>query len=137
MNIMLNKLLIGILTVVTCTAGLTFADDTELYLVDSTVRTGKRPQVLFIFDNSGSMSTVEENAVTSYCSETDSNAGVCSYPDGFGTFLESYSGYINDKGTYWNAGGLIIPVICLLQINLMMDGDFIKIIITVIQLQRL
>ncbi|MGL5472508.1 MAG: hypothetical protein ACRDCT_30730, partial [Shewanella sp.] len=103
---MLNKLLIGILTVVTCTAGLTFADDTELYLVDSTVRTGKRPQVLFIFDNSGSMSTVEENAVTSYCSEADRSAGICSYPDGFGTFLEGYSGYINDKGTYWNAGGI-------------------------------
>ncbi|BDQ65173.1 MULTISPECIES: pilus assembly protein [Shewanella] len=103
---MLNKLLIGIFIVITFSAGLTFADDTELYLVDSTVRTGKRPQVLFIFDNSGSMSTVEENAVTSYCSEADKNAGVCTYPDGFGTFLENYSGYINDKGTYWNAGGI-------------------------------
>lgn len=83
---MLNKWLIGMLTLVTCTAGVTFADDTELYLVDSTVRTGKRPQVLFIFDNSGSMSTVEENAVTSYCSEADKLANLCSYPDGLKLF---------------------------------------------------
>lgn len=108
MNIMLNKWLIGMLTLVTCTAGVTFADDTELYLVDSTVRTGKRPQVLFIFDNSGSMSTVEENAVTSYCSEADKLANLCSYPDGFETFLDKngYYKYINEKGTYWNAGGI-------------------------------
>ncbi|ASF17344.1 pilus assembly protein [Shewanella sp. FDAARGOS_354] len=103
---MLNKWFIGMLTVVTCAAGVTFADDTELYLVDSTVRTGKRPQVLFIFDNSGSMSTIEDNAVTSYCSEADKTAGKCSYPTGFDKFLTDYSGYINEKGTYWNSGGI-------------------------------
>ncbi|MGL4612669.1 MAG: pilus assembly protein, partial [Shewanella sp.] len=103
---MLNKWLIGMLMGFTCAAGMTFADDTELYLVDSSVRTGKRPQVLFIFDNSGSMSTVEQSAVTSYCSEADKAAGICKYPDGFEKFLNGYSGYINEKGTYWNAGGI-------------------------------
>lgn len=103
---MLNKWLMSIFTVLIGASGITFADDTELYLVDSTVRTGKRPQVLFIFDNSGSMSTIEENAVTSYCSEAGKSTGTCSYPNGFESFLAGYSGYINKKGTYWNAGGI-------------------------------
>lgn len=108
MNIMLNKWLIGMLTLVTCTAGVTFADDTELYLVDSTVRTGKRPQVLFIFDNSGSMSTVEENAVTSYCSEADEKALKCSYPAGLEKYIndKGYYKYINEQAIYWNSGGI-------------------------------
>jgi len=105
---MLNKWFIGMLTVVTCAAGVTFADDTELYLVDSTVRTGKRPQVLFIFDNSGSMSTVEENAVTSYCSEADMLADKCDYPDGLEKYIndKGYYKYINEKAIYWNSGGI-------------------------------
>ena len=90
----------SIFTVLIGASGITFADDTELYLVDSTVRTGKRPQVLFIFDNSGSMSTIEESAVTSYCSEAGKSTGTCSYPNGFESFLAGYSGYINKKGTY-------------------------------------
>lgn len=102
---MLNKWLIGMLTVVTCAAGVTFADDTELYLVDSTVRTGKRPQVLFIFDNSGSMSTEDQNAVSSYCSAEEVGK-TCTYAKGFAEYLAGYSGYINDKGIYWNAGGI-------------------------------
>ncbi|WP_040571860.1 pilus assembly protein [Shewanella benthica] len=36
-----------------------FADDTELYVFESSARSGNRPQVLIIFDNSGSMSTQE------------------------------------------------------------------------------
>lgn len=94
-----------IVTMVTIT-GQIHADDTELYLVDSTVRTGKRPQVLFIFDNSGSMSTEDTNAVTSYCSETEAAAGTCTYPAGFGVYLNNYSGYISQKGIFWNAGGI-------------------------------
>ncbi|MGL4711556.1 MAG: hypothetical protein ACRCWP_03050, partial [Shewanella sp.] len=103
---MLNRWpVIAFIALATVTAA-SHADDTELYLVDSTVRTGKRPQVLFIFDNSGSMSTVEENAVTSYCSEADKLADVCDYPAGFDKYLAGYAGYINEKGTYWNAGGI-------------------------------
>ncbi len=102
-NKLLYALIVAVVTFVSCQI---VADDTELYLVDSNVRTGKRPQVLFIFDNSGSMSTEDENAVSSYCSEADHAAGRCQYPDGFESYLSSYSGYINQKGTYWNAGGI-------------------------------
>lgn len=38
------------------------ADDTELYVYGGTVASDRRPQVLIIFDNSGSMSTEEEEA---------------------------------------------------------------------------
>lgn len=44
---------------VTLSAG-TVADDTELYVFESSSRTGDRPKVLIIFDNSGSMSTMEK-----------------------------------------------------------------------------
>lgn len=40
-------------------SGITFADDTELYVFESSARSGNRPQVLIIFDNSGSMATEE------------------------------------------------------------------------------
>ncbi len=42
-----------------CFVGGSFADDTELYVLESSSRTGARPQVLIIFDNSGSMRTNE------------------------------------------------------------------------------
>lgn len=83
----------------------TWADDTELYLIDSSPKTGKRPQVLFVFDNSGSMSTEDQNAVSSYCS-AEKVGDTCNYADGFADYLEGYSGYINEKGIYWNAGGI-------------------------------
>ncbi|MDX1280501.1 PilC/PilY family type IV pilus protein [Shewanella colwelliana] len=35
----------------------TVADDTELYVYESSARTGERPQILIVFDNSGSMGT--------------------------------------------------------------------------------
>lgn len=98
--------LCGVFTVLVVLSAGTFADDTELYLIDSSVKTGKRPQVLFVFDNSGSMSTEDQNAVSSYCSAAEDADGTCNYAEGFGTYLEGYSGYINDKGTYWNAGGI-------------------------------
>jgi len=47
-------------------SSISFADDTELYVFESTARTGARPQVLIIFDNSGSMKTIETDAVTGY-----------------------------------------------------------------------
>ncbi|MGL4749893.1 MAG: hypothetical protein ACRCYF_19490, partial [Shewanella sp.] len=34
------------------------ADDTELYVFEASARNGSRPQVLIIFDNSGSMSSL-------------------------------------------------------------------------------
>ncbi|MGL5391973.1 MAG: hypothetical protein ACRDA8_11490, partial [Shewanella sp.] len=63
---MLNKWLIGMLTIVTCVAGVSFADDTELYVSESSVRTGNRPKVLIIFDNSGSMKTIESTSTGNY-----------------------------------------------------------------------
>ncbi|WP_335917657.1 pilus assembly protein [Shewanella chilikensis] len=103
---MFNKLLLSVLMAMVVVSGVTIADDTELYLIDSTVRSGKRPQVLFIFDNSGSMSTEDENATSSYCSEEDYNKERCTYADGFSDYLTGYAGYINEKGIYWNAGGI-------------------------------
>ncbi|NRD72810.1 rRNA (guanine-N1)-methyltransferase [Shewanella sp. VB17] len=48
-----------------------FADDTELYVVESSLRTGANPKVLIIFDNSGSMGTIEEDTPDAYdASET-------------------------------------------------------------------
>ena len=103
---MFNKILLSVLMAIVVVSGVTIADDTELYLIDSTVRSGKRPQVLFIFDNSGSMSTEDQNATSSYCSEEDQVSGICSYADGFSEYLAGYAGYINEKGIYWNAGGI-------------------------------
>ncbi|MDO6617544.1 pilus assembly protein [Shewanella sp. 6_MG-2023] len=38
-------------------SAISFADDTELYVFESTARSGSKPQVLIIFDTSGSMGT--------------------------------------------------------------------------------
>ena len=48
-------------------------DDTELYVYESTSRTGARPQVLIIFDNSGSMGTRVYGVAPEYVAP--SNAG--------------------------------------------------------------
>ncbi|ABO22977.1 pilus assembly protein [Shewanella loihica] len=103
---MFKKLLCSTVMALVVVSGMTIADDTELYLIDSNVRSGKRPQVLFVFDNSGSMSTEDQNATSSYCSADDKANGICDYADGFGDYLAGYSGYINEKGIYWNAGGI-------------------------------
>jgi type IV pilus assembly protein PilY1 len=100
---MLNKFLYSAMMTAVVLSGLTFADDTELYLIDSSVSSGKRPQILFIFDNSGSMSTEDQNSTSNYCAENDDS---CVPDANFTAFAEGYSGYINDKGTYWNAGGI-------------------------------
>lgn len=47
-------------------ASQSYADDTELYIKESTTRTGARPKVLIIFDNSGSMSTEEITQTVDY-----------------------------------------------------------------------
>ncbi|WP_076542952.1 pilus assembly protein [Shewanella sp. UCD-KL21] len=97
---MFNKLLCSTTMALIFMSAMSFADDTELYLIDSSVSSGKRPQVLFIFDNSGSMSTEDQNVVSPYCGDA------CEYPEAFDDYLAGYSGYINDKGIYWNAGGI-------------------------------
>ncbi|MGB0892777.1 MAG: pilus assembly protein [Parashewanella sp.] len=52
-----SKLLFGLMAALTVMAASTFADDTELYVTESSARTGARPKVLIIFDTSGSMWT--------------------------------------------------------------------------------
>jgi type IV pilus assembly protein PilY1 len=47
-------------------AAMSHADDTELYVFESTARTGAKPQVMIIFDNSGSMKTIEPTAEAFY-----------------------------------------------------------------------
>ncbi len=41
-------------------SGVTHGDDTELYVFESSARSGAKPQVLIIFDNSGSMRTMQD-----------------------------------------------------------------------------
>ncbi|OEG72837.1 type IV pilin biogenesis protein [Shewanella colwelliana] len=103
---MLKKILCSAVVAITVASGMSIADDTELYLINTDIKTGKRPQVLFIFDNSGSMSTEDQNAVSSYCSAEAKLAGTCQYAEGFEDYLAGYSGYISEKGIYWNAGGI-------------------------------
>ena len=63
---MFRYLLISALFAVVGFSASSFADDTELYVFESTARTGSRPQVLIIFDNSGSMRTIETSAEAGY-----------------------------------------------------------------------
>ncbi|MCP5077325.1 MAG: hypothetical protein GY951_04630 [Psychromonas sp.] len=51
------------------------ADDTELFVSDVSAQNGIRPQVLIIFDNSGSMRSAEEVVAEPYNSSQDYNAG--------------------------------------------------------------
>jgi type IV pilus assembly protein PilY1 len=53
----MKRILTLLLAVVTIT---TAAEDIELYVGNSAIKTGKKPQVLIIFDNSGSMGTTEQ-----------------------------------------------------------------------------
>jgi len=62
----IQKLICFWLVALTSVSGSIFADDTELYVSESSVRTGNRPKVLIIFDNSGSMKTIESTAVGNY-----------------------------------------------------------------------
>ncbi|GIU51631.1 pilus assembly protein [Shewanella sp. KT0246] len=103
---MYYKFITGVISALIVFSSFSFADDTELYLIDSSARSGKRPQVLFIFDNSGSMGTEDQESVSPYCSAENKALGACSYASGFDDYLAGYSGYINDKGIYWNAGGI-------------------------------
>jgi len=50
-----KQLLSTLLFAILAFSSISFADDTELYVLESTARTGSKPQVLIIFDTSGSM----------------------------------------------------------------------------------
>ncbi|PKG57177.1 pilus assembly protein [Shewanella sp. GutDb-MelDb] len=51
-------------------SGASYGDDTELYVTDYSIGNGNTAKVLIIFDNSGSMKTIEEDAPGAYDSET-------------------------------------------------------------------
>ncbi|GGI68889.1 pilus assembly protein [Shewanella gelidii] len=57
-----------------------YSDDTELYVFESSARTGARPKVLVIFDNSGSMATIEEDAAGAYDPNYVQEDGTLGYP---------------------------------------------------------
>jgi type IV pilus assembly protein PilY1 len=64
---MLQKTLsFSLLFALICASATSHGDDTELYVFESTSRTGAKPQVMIIFDNSGSMKTVEADAQAFY-----------------------------------------------------------------------
>ncbi len=52
----MKKLLVGLTAVIST---LSFSEDIELYVSDAVKQIGQRPQVLIIFDNSGSMGTLD------------------------------------------------------------------------------
>ncbi|MGI2104741.1 pilus assembly protein [Shewanella frigidimarina] len=53
----LKQLMSALLFAILAYSSTSFADDTELYVFESTARSGSKPQVLIIFDTSGSMGT--------------------------------------------------------------------------------
>ena len=61
-------------------SGISYSDDTELYVFESSSRTGARPKVLVIFDNSGSMGTIEQNAPGGYDPNYEQEDGTPGYP---------------------------------------------------------
>ena len=63
---MIKRVLCSVLFALVAISARTVADDTELYVVESSLRTGANPKILIIFDNSGSMSTIEEDTPGSY-----------------------------------------------------------------------
>ncbi|MBW8184373.1 pilus assembly protein [Shewanella nanhaiensis] len=67
----LSSFLIGSSAIYTLLPLSSLADDTELYVYEASARSGARPQMLIIFDNSGSMKTTVVGAEKPY----SSNAG--------------------------------------------------------------
>ncbi|MCG9966062.1 pilus assembly protein [Shewanella cutis] len=92
---LIKKLTFCTLLALASTSISSFGDDTELYVKESSIRTGARPKVLVIFDNSGSMSTEEITQVIDY----DPNY---KYPS-----INSSGN--NDTRIYYTIGGGILP----------------------------
>ncbi|PKG76414.1 rRNA (guanine-N1)-methyltransferase [Shewanella sp. GutCb] len=61
-----KRIFIVIACAVIVLSGASHGDDTELYVYESSARSGARPQVLIIFDNSGSMGTMVNDAEAFY-----------------------------------------------------------------------
>ncbi|MCL1039317.1 rRNA (guanine-N1)-methyltransferase [Shewanella submarina] len=76
----IKKITAAAIAALTLSAGSSFADDTELYVFESSSRTGNRPQVLIIFDNSGSMSTMDTTSEKGYCPEYAETQTCPEYP---------------------------------------------------------
>ncbi|WP_019615583.1 pilus assembly protein [Psychromonas ossibalaenae] len=69
---LMKRLLVGLL----CSfCSILFADDTELFVADVSAQNGIRPQVLIIFDTSGSMKSSEEVVKAAYDPAHDYGAG--------------------------------------------------------------
>ncbi|WP_229360320.1 pilus assembly protein [Ferrimonas sediminicola] len=64
-----------ILAMMIFAVGVGWADDTELYVYGGTLTADSRPQVLIIFDNSGSMKTEEEEAPPPFDPSHDYSGG--------------------------------------------------------------
>ncbi|MGI2259204.1 PilC/PilY family type IV pilus protein [Shewanella sp. GXUN23E] len=62
----IRKISAAAIAALSVVAGSIQADDTELYVYESSSRTGSRPQVLIIFDNSGSMKNLDSSAEVGY-----------------------------------------------------------------------
>lgn len=93
---MLKRVLCAGFAALVGASSISFADDTELYLISIGGETTPRPpKVLVIFDNSNTMNLIDENASGSYDPKWKDQ-----FPNGF-----KYTGYLNDKGIYWNRGG--------------------------------
>ncbi|ABV86417.1 pilus assembly protein [Shewanella pealeana] len=61
-----KRILTAVAFAVVVLSGASHSDDTELYVYESTARSGARPQVLIIFDNSGSMGNMVDDAEAFY-----------------------------------------------------------------------
>jgi type IV pilus assembly protein PilY1 len=62
----IKRFILSVFFALLVTSGVSFADDTELYVTESSIQTGTPPKVLIIFDNSGSMSLIEQDAPGAY-----------------------------------------------------------------------
>ena len=80
----MNKVLTLLLTCVLTISFFSFSEDIELYISDTVKQAALRPQVLIIFDNSGSMGTVESvNEDYDPDTEYDAVGGLNSLSDKF------------------------------------------------------
>ncbi len=75
-----KKLGVFSLFAILLSSGSSYSDDTELYVFESSSRTGSRPKVLVIFDNSGSMGTIEQDAPGGYDPNYVQDDGTEGYP---------------------------------------------------------
>lgn len=110
-----RQFLITVATALTMVSGASYSDDTELYVFESSARSGSRPQVLIIFDNSGSMRTKEYSENFYSRGETVSDSTKLYYAKGGGAvpdptssnyFYHSVNGcesskeYLTDYGVF-------------------------------------